>query len=180
MKPIGILMNEHRRIEKVIDVLKLELQNQQRTQTPNTGIIITAIDFFKTYADTTHHGKEEDILFKTLQENKDLSEKHNTMLNELLKEHSQARLLVNQLQQEIDAYRKGEKKVIRNMSNSIQKLSILYTNHIDKEDNSFCKPIMQQYFSDEEQDKLLDEFYKFDKDMIHKKYENVIEHLQEL
>lgn len=179
MKPIGILMQEHRRIEKVIDELKLELQHQQRTQTPHTGKIMTAIDFFQTYADLTHHGKEEDIFFTKLQK-KELSEKHKTLLSDLKNDHEQARLLLNQLKQQNESYRKGEENIVHNMSNTIQKLTILYTEHITKEDEQFFKPIMDAYFSSEEQEKMLDEFNEFDKNMIHKKYDRVIEHIQEL
>lgn len=179
MKPIGLFMNEHRRIEKVIDILKLELNHQQRTQKPNTGILLTSIDFFKTYADFTHHGKEENILFEKLQE-KDLSKDHETILQQLLDDHKQARLLVNQLQQQIEAYRKGDENVIRNMSNTIQKLTILYTDHIEKEDQSFFKPVMDSYLSEKEQKELLDAFYTFDKDAIHKKYDHIIDRLEEM
>lgn len=172
-------MHEHRRIEKVIDILKLELNHQQGTQKPNTGILLTSIDFFKTYADFTHHGKEENILFEKLQE-KDLSKEHATILHQLLDDHKQARLLVNRLQQQIEAYRKGGENVIRNISNTIQKLTILYTDHIKKEDQSFFKPIIDTYFSEKEQKEILDAFYAFDKDAIHKKYDQIIERLEEM
>jgi len=179
MKPIELLMKEHRRIEKVIDELKLEIQNQQRTQTPNTGKIMTAIDFFHTYADKTHHGKEEDIFFEKLH-NKQVSEDHNSLLKDLRKDHEQARLLINQLQQEIESYRKGEENIVHNISNTLQKLTILYTKHIKKEDETFFGPVMDEYFSKDEEQQLLNEFYDFDKNMIHKKYDQIVEYIQEL
>lgn len=179
MKTISMLMQEHRRIEKIVDEMKLELQNQQRTQTPNTGKILSAIDFFETYADLTHHGKEENIFFEKLQ-NKELTKDHNEILQSLLDDHEQARLLINQLRQETESYRKGEENVLQNMSNTIQKLTILYTGHIKKEDEQFFKPVMQNYFSEKEQDELLNEFYQFDQKVIHKKYEQEIEHIQNL
>jgi len=178
MKPIEYLMQEHRRIEKVVDELKLELQNQQRTQTPNTGKIMTAIDFFQTYADLTHHEKEENIFFAKLKD-EEFSEEHKTLLTDLINDHEQARLLVNQLKQQNESYRKGEENIVHNMSNTIQKLNILYSEHIKKEEH-FFRSVMNNYFSQQDQEKIINEFNEFDKKMIHKKYEGIIEHMQEL
>ncbi len=179
MKPIDLLLQEHRRIEKVIDILQLELKHQQRTQTPNTGIILTSIDFFNMYVDFTHHSKEENILFDKLQE-KELTHSHKQLLDDLNNDHEQVRLLINKLQQQTDAYRTGNENIIPNISNTLQKLTILYSKHIEKEDNDFYKPILDEYFTEKEQNTILHEFYVIDREAIHKKYEQVIEYLEEL
>ena len=66
MKPIGPLMWEHRVIEKMIGVLRNEIRTITEKSDVNVVLIEQAIDFFRTYADRTHHGKEEDILFRDL------------------------------------------------------------------------------------------------------------------
>ena len=66
MKPIGPLMWEHRIIEKMIDVLRNEIKTITEKSDVNAVLIDQAVDFFRTYADRTHHGKEEDILFRDL------------------------------------------------------------------------------------------------------------------
>ena len=58
-----VLIEEHQRIKQVIDELKLEIQNQQRSNIPNTGILLMSIDFLQTYAHKTHQVKEENMLF---------------------------------------------------------------------------------------------------------------------
>ena len=63
MKPIGPLMIEHRLIERMIGLLEGELQTMKTAAEANTGLIMAGVDFFRMYADRTHHGKEEDILF---------------------------------------------------------------------------------------------------------------------
>ena len=62
MKPPGPLMIEHRLIERMIKVLAGELEHMAARAVANPQLIQVAIDFFRTYADRTHHGKEEDIL----------------------------------------------------------------------------------------------------------------------
>ena len=66
MEIIHVLMAEHRVIERMVSLLKNELGNEELKSTVNPAFIYTAVDFFRNYADTTHHGKEEGILFKQL------------------------------------------------------------------------------------------------------------------
>ncbi|MBN2297153.1 MAG: cation-binding protein, partial [Deltaproteobacteria bacterium] len=61
MKPIGPLMWEHRLIEKMLSLFEKEIQRINDTGEVNPVFIDTAVDFIRTYADRTHHGKEEDI-----------------------------------------------------------------------------------------------------------------------
>jgi hemerythrin-like domain-containing protein len=49
--------------------------------------------------------------------------------------------------------------------------------HIRKEDKDFFIPVMA-YFSEAEQDAMLDEMWESDRDMIHEKYEDVVEALE--
>ncbi|MDD5342923.1 MAG: hypothetical protein PHW12_00730, partial [Smithella sp.] len=66
MKPIGPLMWEHRLIEKMLSSMMLHIDNIEKSKTVNPLIIDIAVDFVHTYADRTHHGKEEEILFRDL------------------------------------------------------------------------------------------------------------------
>ncbi len=58
MQPRGPLMIEHRLIERMIALIKKEIQRLQESSTVNPVFIDTAVDFIRTYADRTHHGKE--------------------------------------------------------------------------------------------------------------------------
>jgi hemerythrin-like domain-containing protein len=75
MMPIGPLMIEHRLIERMIDVMKEELLLIEKKMKVNPEFIESVVDFFHTYADRCHHGKEEDILFRDLG-GKKLIERH--------------------------------------------------------------------------------------------------------
>ena len=66
MLPIGLLMREHRRIERMVEGLRGERESVRRGVV-DPVFIDNAVDFFRTYADRTHHGKEEDILFRDLE-----------------------------------------------------------------------------------------------------------------
>jgi hemerythrin-like domain-containing protein len=83
MLPIGPLMIEHRLIEKMIMVMKNQLELIQAERKADTGAVDRIIHFIKAYADRCHHGKEEDILFRRLAE-KNISSEHKRILEELL------------------------------------------------------------------------------------------------
>ena len=90
MMPIGPMMIEHRLIERMIKVMRTELDRFLAERKANPGIIMTFVDFVRTYADRCHHGKEEDILFRELRK-KEISEEHRDMTAELIKDHQWAR-----------------------------------------------------------------------------------------
>jgi hemerythrin-like domain-containing protein len=52
-----------------------------------------------------------------------------------------------------------------------------YPKHIIKEDKAFF-PASRKYFSNEEDDAMLREFWEFDRKMIHEKYKSVVEALE--
>lgn len=172
MKPIGPLMIEHRLIEKMIGLLKKELSSVESSGKPDQELISDAVDFFRTYADRTHHGKEEDILFRELA-GKDLSPQHKKIMSELLAEHVIARKEVKGLSEANRGYLRGGKNARTEIARHLRALTRLYPAHIQKEDKRFFIPVMA-YFSAEEQRAMLKAFFDFDRSMIHEKYRKVV------
>ena len=176
MIPIGPLMREHRLIEQMVDLIKQELDRISQGNQVDTAFINAATDFFRTYADRTHHGKEEDILFRDLTD-KTLTPEHHKTMQELLDEHVLARKTVSGLVAVKEDYLQGNPSSLENIIDSMKTLVNLYPAHIEKEDKHFFYPCMQ-YFSKQEQDKMLQEFWEFDQKMIHEKYQRVVENLR--
>ena len=54
------------------------------------------VDFIRTYADQTHHGKEEDILFRELKK-REISPEHDKIMKELIDEHILGRKTTGEL-----------------------------------------------------------------------------------
>ncbi len=173
MKPRGMLMKEHRLIEKMIQRIEKEVRQIQETGQADPAFIDAAADFIRTYADRTHHGKEEDILFAFL-EKKDMDAEHEKQKNNLIEEHKYGRKLVKQLVDANQAYAAGDKKHIDKISEILKALADFYPGHIWKEDKVFF-PETESCFSENELDQMLDQFREFDQVMIHEKYQTVIE-----
>ena len=174
--PIGPLMKEHRLIEKMILLMEKEIEKMKKFLKANPLFIDIAVDFIRMYADRTHHGKEEDILFREL-EKKALSPNHSRIMEELVEEHIWARNTVAKLVDTKNQYLKGNIELLNDIINHLTELTEFYPKHIEKEDKHFFIPVMK-YFTKEEQYKMLQEFWEFDKTLIHEKYEKVIQNLQ--
>ena len=166
MKPIGPLMREHRLIERMIALLNGELIRIIETNRVGIDFIKVAVDFIRTYADRTHHGKEEDILFRELAK-KPLSQ-----------EHILARKMVISLVNAKENYKKGDVESLKDIVSGIKRLVEFYPAHIDKEDKHFFYPPLD-YLSKQEQDDMLQEFWDFDRKLIHEKYQGIVVKLEQ-
>jgi hemerythrin-like domain-containing protein len=172
MKPIGPLMWEHRLIEEMLKKIKEEVGIIRRNNRFNPVYIDTIVDFIQLYADRTHHGKEEDILFKALGE-KPLSMDHKRIMEELVTEHVYSRQTVARLIAAKEQYMNGDEAMLHDVIDILLKLASFYPEHIYKEDKTFFYPIME-YFTDQEQQEMLLAFWEFDRKMIHEKYRKVV------
>lgn len=176
MKPRGPLMIEHRLIEKVLAAAARISDNIKAEGKADIYAVYAIVDFIKTYADRTHHGKEEDILFKEL-DKKDMSQSDRRIMEDLVEEHKVSRQTTGELLEANRAFEKGDIEKAKVIAEKIDFLAGFYPVHIAKEDKVFF-PKTEKYFSAAELDAMLEEFWKFDRAMIHEKYNKVYESLK--
>lgn len=176
MQARGPLMIEHRLIGRMIAVIQHRLNLVERTHSIDPYFVDKAVDFIRIYADRTHHGKEEDILFRDL-EKKKLSDDDRRVMKELIEEHVFGRETTKALVAANTQYRNGDAAALAEVTSRLKTLIEFYPKHIEKEDNIFF-PASREYFSDEEDQSMLAEFREFDRKMIHEKYIAVVEGLE--
>jgi hemerythrin-like domain-containing protein len=176
MLPIGPLMIEHRLIERMVKLMADEPLKMGKENDPAMGFLDEAVDFIRTYADRCHHGKEEDILFRDLG-SKSLSPEHKKTMDDLVREHTWARKTVGRLVGAKERFRQGEKDGLKEIQESVKELVEFYPAHIAKEDKHFFIPCMS-YFTEKEKDEMLQEFWTFDKNLIHEKYKKMVERFE--
>jgi hemerythrin-like domain-containing protein len=177
MQPRGPLMIEHRLILRMIALIDEETRKIEKTGVVNQSFIDTAVDFIQTYADRTHHGKEEDILFRELSKKK-LSDVDRRSMKELIKDHIFGRTTTSELVKSLQAYRKGNEAAREDITSNLRKFVEFYPKHIEREDQVFF-PAAMTYFSEAEQQSMLTEYWEYDRHMIHSKYRMLIEGLEE-
>ena len=173
MEPIVFLMKEHRVIEDMVKALSIELDRERKQKSVDFPFLDTAIDFFKTYADRCHHGKEEGILFRGLSK-KHLSAEHKEMMKTLVEEHVFARKTVGSLLESRQSFDQEDANALEKIIVVLEDLAVFYPRHIEKEDQRFFHPVME-YFSEEERENMVREFHDFDENLIHERYMEIAE-----
>jgi hemerythrin-like domain-containing protein len=176
MQARGPLMIEHRLIERMLSGIKTALLKIESKQKVDPVFVDLIVDFIRMYADRTHHGKEEDILFKELN-NKQLSAEDRRVMNELIEEHAFGRQTTKALVAANSRYRNGDGTALADIVDKLKTLIEFYPKHIEKEDKTFF-PASRAYFTEQEDQAMLADFYEFDRKMIHEKYESVVEELE--
>jgi hemerythrin-like domain-containing protein len=173
--PVEVLISEHRLIEGMVQQVGKEVKAIMSTGKVNANFIVGTVDFFRTYADRYHHGKEEGILFKGLSDKK-VSDADRKMILELVMEHAFARKTVKGLEALKESYIAGNAEALKGILDSLNALTELLPKHIQKEDELFFLPSMK-YFTQAEQERMLDDFSQFDKGFTNKRYEQIIKTL---
>jgi len=174
--PIGPLMIEHRWIERVIADLQLRLGAHSPRKPIDPAYVERVVDFLRTYADRCHHGKEEDILFRDL-EQKALEPGLVASMRELVSEHEWARATTRRLVSAHASSAAGNKDSMADVRRLLADLASFYPKHIEKEDKNFFRPVMACLSTDEQQ-AMLGEFARFDASLIHEKYRRLAQDLE--
>jgi hemerythrin-like domain-containing protein len=175
MLPIAPLMIEHRLIDRMIGLIKAETVKMLDGRV-NLNFIGHALDFFRTYVDLRHHGKEEDILFCALG-GKEISPRHRRIMEELFSEHADGRGIIDRLASAKERFVRGDGGAREDMRVELEKMLALYPPHIEKEDRHFFLPVMK-YLAPEEQERMLAEMNEYDGNVIHGVYEEIVERFE--
>jgi hemerythrin-like domain-containing protein len=163
-------------IIRAIELIKKQTAQIETNKALDPNFIVTTVDFFRTYADRFHHGKEEGLLFKALSQ-RQLSEPDHKMMNELIMEHAFARRTITSLQESKENYLLGKNEALKDVLEALNKLIKLYPQHIEKENKQFFYPSMT-YFSEQEQKDMYTNFIDFNQNFTDKRYKQIINSLE--
>ena len=115
--PIDTLMQEHRIIERMVPPFKKELSRIEAEKDVNVKFIEKAVDFIRIYADRTHHGKEEGILFRELRK-KSMSNEHATLIMGLIEDQPFSRKSTSDLEKANMTCARGNLEAWRDVGSS--------------------------------------------------------------
>lgn len=176
--PLEILMKEHRVIEKVIRALKGMMREVRADERPPVEDLEKAVDFIRTFADKCHHGKEEGLLFPTL-ERRGIP-KEGGPIGVMLHEHDQGRSFVRRMLEGIKAVKSGDDKGYEIFLDNALGYTELLESHIFKEDN-ILYPMGKGVLDEAEVKRLLESFEKVEKEEIgpgvHERFHKIAEDL---
>lgn len=180
MNGLEILINEHKYIKRMLQVLRNASIGVLKGNEINYDDFDKMIDFVRNYADAHHHGKEEKFLFdKMLGELGELAIK--LIRNGMLVEHDLGRLYMLQLEEALAKVKSGEEDYkIDVIANAVGYANLL-TRHIDKEDNVVFT-FAEKQLSSENLEKFYVESLDYEenakKSKVQEKYINILETLE--
>lgn len=175
MRTRGALMVEHRLIERMIAAIGKLIARAEAEEKIDPVLVDVVGDFLVTYADHTHHGKEEGILFKALA-GKSMSVRDREIMRELSVDHTFGRDVTSQLIDANDRYRQGDASALPVVTGALRTLRDFYPKHIAREDVDFFLAY-RSYLTEEEEQAMVQEFCDFDRKMIHEKYRSICDEL---
>ncbi len=170
-KPIGILMIEHRLIERALNAL--EAKAKDPGDPPDVISFAELIDFFGTYADATHHGKEEDIMFEVA-DGLSLPDDAVKILAELREEHVKFRGYRRAMDAANRRLAAGDRNALSELASKAEEFIPLLRQHILKEDKIFF-PSFDRLQNPKDRDEMKERFRGFDAERIHETYKMVVE-----
>jgi len=141
-----ILSEEHQNILKVIDSMLSECNSLEEGKELDKRFFEKAIEFVKTYADTYHHAKEEEILFKIMLESTD--NMHCNPIPVMLQEHDLGRNFVSAM---VEALEGNDTNLLLENARGY---GFLLMDHIYKEDN-ILYPMAEESLTEEQKEKVL-------------------------
>lgn len=134
MNAINELFAEHEAVRRALKILKAMGRHIEKTgQINHTQHVQQLFDFFNTFVDRCHHGKEEELLFPAL-EQVGISRKGGPV-GVMLMEHQQGRDLVAKMKNELSRHIDGDNNAARNFKRHADEYIALLDFHIDKENN---------------------------------------------
>jgi hemerythrin-like domain-containing protein len=152
-----ILRKEHEAILKMLGIAGLVAQKLDRREAVAPETLSGLLEFFRLFADTCHHGKEEELLFPML-ERKGLP-RAGGPIGVMLWEHDKGRALIREMASATDAYRAGDTASGARWALAANGYADLLREHIMKE-NEILFVMAERMLSDAEQRELAAAFEK--------------------
>jgi hemerythrin-like domain-containing protein len=132
MQAIEVLSEEHRHILRVLDATELAVARARAEQRADAQWFARLSRFIEVFADGAHHAKEEDVLFKALEDCGLPTE--GGPLHCMLVEHTMGRGLRQQLEGAAAALERGDGGALFDVLDTSSRYAELLRSHIRKED----------------------------------------------
>jgi len=128
-----LLEHEHSIIKRMLKVIRERCKSIIEGNFMDKSEFAFIIDFIRNYADGHHHGKEEDILFTAMLEEKGLAAEK--MIMAMNTEHDLGRAYVQRLEDALEKAGDGNKDALLDVIANAVSYADLLERHIAKEDN---------------------------------------------
>lgn len=180
MNAIQELVSEHDAVKLTLRILERIGENVEATGTiEHPDHLGQLFDFFGTFVDRCHHGKEEEFLFPAL-EGVGIS-RDGGPVGVMLREHQQGRDHVAAMKSAVNDYRCGDANAARTFTQHAEAYVALLTFHIEKE-NQVLFPLALKHLPQSDLDRLKTGFGRIETEKIgdgrHKAFHAMLNRLE--
>lgn len=181
MESIKIMVAEHENIRRMLMVLRSISYRVMTLGEFDAEDIPKVIDFVRIYADKHHHGKEENILFETMNKRIEKLAKAGAITGMYI-EHDLGRLYMGNLEKAVDKYELGDDEARLDIIGNAISYTDLLERHIEKENTAMYK-FAEKMLDDESKAYIEEESKKIEdaatKNKLQDKYIALLEELEE-
>jgi hemerythrin-like domain-containing protein len=179
MKATADLKNDH---ESILQMLKIMMKISSKIRSESkvdTVLIEKIIDFLRSFADKSHHGKEEDFLFPAMIKAGIPNE--GGPIGMMLSDHTEGRGYIAGIASSLEQYKiNPDTSSLNGIAMYMENYAELLSQHIEKE-NEILFRIADSVLTEKQQDLLYKEFEKIEEERIgEEKFIEYHEFLQEL
>lgn len=138
MESIRIMVEEHTNIRRMLKVIRQVTNRVMTLGEFDIEDVTSIIDFVRVYADKHHHGKEEDILFETMNKELEKLSKSGAIMGMYI-EHDSGRLFMANLEKGVNSYKEGNDEARLDIIANAICYADLLDRHIEKENTAMYK-----------------------------------------
>jgi hemerythrin-like domain-containing protein len=179
MKPTEVLVKEHDAILVMLEILKAVSTRLENKKPVKPEHLPQIVEFIQVFADKCHHGKEENLLFKSMV--KAGMPEEGGPISVMLSEHEMGRDFVRKMDAAASAFINGDRSAVTQFIQNARGYASLLSQHIQKE-NKVLFPMADKVIPQEEQSQLLEEFEKVETEVVgagvHEKFHELLDQLR--
>jgi len=180
VEAIKIMMEEHQLILKALKTARQMCKAILNNGNWDAADFFQLLDFVRNYADKYHHGKEEAILFKLMEEELGPHVAEGPIRG-MLVEHDLGRLYMSRLENALNQYRDGDNDARLDIIANTISYTHLLQHHITTEDNTLY-PFAAKRLKAETLEKLENEVKKLEyapqSEQTRERYQKLMEKLE--
>ena len=157
LNPVETLEAEHRVIQRIVAVMVVLADRLDAGDEVDPALLESIVEFLRTFADRSHHAKEEAWFFPAMERRGVPS--HGCPLGGLTMEHAKGRQMVTEFAEAIRAWTLGVNgaTVRETLVKTLRGLATFYPAHIWKEDYLLF-PLAGRLLTPEDQQELIGKF----------------------
>lgn len=181
MESIEIMVKEHDNIRRMLKVIRRVSYRVMTLGEFDLEDISQIIDFVAIYADKHHHGKEEDILFETMDKKIERLAKSGAIRGMYI-EHDLGRLYMGNLRKAVEDFQAGKDESRLDLIANAISYGDLLDRHIQKENTAlykFAENMLDEGSKSYIDAKCRDVEDKASKEGLQNKYLNILESLEQ-